>query len=288
MIFQIKSQKIVAAFALVGAVASASAAQVTTTGSFTQLTMGGFYSAGNTFINGLKVNGQVVDVCGGDPTCASAINNPAGVTANLNGLSSVEFGYNSAFRPNTFSFTANTADVAGVGASNEFKLGTVTFTNGGFYPLAFLDFTLTTQSSDSALNNQTFNGRIRLDTNSGIDGGPNTTLAEANAGADYFTVESSSGSTFASLGSVRVYDYNACPPGDPSYPSCNTGSVDVIGHINSLHLDRFANPTGGAFLNSSTTSVLSLVPEPETYAMMLAGLGLISAIARRRRAAQPR
>ncbi|MBK9444109.1 MAG: PEPxxWA-CTERM sorting domain-containing protein [Comamonadaceae bacterium] len=61
-----------------------------------------------------------------------------------------------------------------------------------------------------------------------------------------------------------------------------------MGHINSLHLDSFANPTGGAFLNSSTTSALSLVPEPETYAMLLAGLGLIGTIARRRRAAQRR
>lgn len=288
MIFRSNRKKLVAAFALAGAVASASAVQVTTTGSFTQLTMGGFYDAGHTFVSGLKVNGQAVDICGGDSTCASAINNPAGITANLSGLSSVEFGYNSAFRPNTFAFAANTADVAGVGASNQFKLGTFTFTNGGFYPLAFFDFTLTTQSTDAAFDNKTFSGRIRLDTNSsGTDGGPGIPLAIANAEADYFTLESSAGNTFTSLGSVRVYDYNACPPPGID-PSCNTGSVDLMGHINSLHLDSFANPTGGAFLNSSTTSALSLVPEPETYAMLLAGLGLIGTIARRRRAAQRR
>jgi len=287
MIFQIKSQQIVAAFGLAAVVASASAAQVTTTGSFTQLTMGGFYGVDTTRALGLKVNGQTVDVCGSD-ACASAVNNPANITANLSG-SSVEFGYSTNFRPNTFSFAANTVDVGGVGINNTFKLGTFTFTNGGFYPLAFLDFTLTTQSSDSALNNHTFNGRIRLDTNSaGSDGGPNISQAEANAEADYFTLESSAGNTFTSLGSVRVYDYNACPPGDLSYPSCNTGSVDLMGHINSLHVDSFANPSGGAFLNSSTTSVLSLVPEPETYAMLLAGLGLIGTIARRRRTAQRR
>ena len=280
----IKSKQIGAAFTLAAAVVSASAAQVTTTGSFTQLTMGGFYDAGHTFWGGLKVNGQAVGVCGSDPNCAVAMSNPASITANLGSLSSVEFGYNNTFRPNTFSFTANTADVAGVGASNQFKLGTFTFTNGGFYPLAYFDFTLTTKSSDAALDNKTISGRIRLDTNStDTDGGPGIPLAIANAEADYFTIESSAGDTFTSLGSVRVYDYNACPPGDSSYPNCNSGSVDLMGHINSLHLDGFANPTGGAFLNSSTTSVLSPVPEPETYAMLLAGLGLMGVIAHRRR-----
>ena len=96
------------------------------------------------------------------------MSNPASITASLGGASSVNFGYNSSgSRQNAFSFTGNTADVAGTGASNKFTLGTFTFTNGAFYPLAFLDFTLTTHSSDTALNNHTFSGRIRLDTNNG-------------------------------------------------------------------------------------------------------------------------
>jgi hypothetical protein len=278
-----KPQQMIAAFALTVAVVSANAASVTTTGSFTQLTMGGFASGGSTFANGLRVNGQAIDVCGTDSTCASAISNPTSITTTLSG-SSVAFGYNNTFRPNAFSFTSNTADVAGVGASNQFTLGTFTFTNGGFYPLVFFDFTLTTQSSDAALNNQTFSGRIRLDSNSTqTDPGPGIPLATVLAEADYFTVQSSAGSTLTSMGSARVYDYNFCPAGDLSAPACNIGSVDLIGHINSLHLDSFANPTGGAFINSSTTSALAPVPEPETYALMLAGLGLVGFIARSRR-----
>ncbi|MBK9444344.1 MAG: PEP-CTERM sorting domain-containing protein [Comamonadaceae bacterium] len=39
-------------------------------------------------------------------------------------------------------------------------------------------------------------------------------------------------------------------------------------------------------LDRVSVSAVSSVPEPETYAMMLAGLGLIGTIARRRRAKQ--
>ena len=274
--------KVITAFVLAATVVSANASIVSTTASFSQLTMGGFASPAATYANGLRVNGQAIDVCGGDPTCASAINNPASITAALSG-SSVAFGYDNAFRPNAFSFVGNTADVAGSGASNPFTLGTFNFTNGGFYPIVFFDFTLTTHSSDAALDNHTFSGRIRLESNfSGGDPGEDLPLDIALAEADYFTIQSLAGSTFTSLGSARVYDYRYCPAGDPSYPDCNTGSVDLIGHVNSLHLDSFANPTGGAFLNSSTTSALApAVPAPA--AGWLLGTSLVVVMGRRLR-----
>lgn len=40
---------------------------------------------------------------------------------------------------------------------------------------------------------------------------------------------------------------------------------------------------GGAFQSFSANTLTTAVPEPETYAMMLGGLGLVGAIARRRR-----
>lgn len=279
----LKVLTLVAAAVLAATAASANAVPVSVTANFTQLTMGGFYNGANTYAHQLSVNGAPIDVCGGEPSCTNAMNNPASITASLSG-NSVTFGYDQNLFPsakmNVFSFTGNTADVAGSGPQNPFTLGSFTFTNGMFYPLAFFDFTLTTHSADALYDNHTFTGRIRLDTNS-TNAWWNSTDPEKMAEADYFTVQNSAGSTLTSLGSVRVYDYNICLAGDPSAPACNTGSVDVIGHINSLHLDSFANPTGGAFINSSTTS--TLVPIPA--AAWLLGSGLLGMIGMARRKA---
>ncbi len=265
--------KIIAAFALTASAASVNAALVTVTAEFNQFTMGAFASAAATFNNQLSVNGQSIDVCGGDPLCANAINNPGSISTSLTG-NSVTFGYDQTLFPdalmNEFSFVGNTSDVAGVGLQNQFNLGTFTFTNGMFYPLVFLDFTLTTHSSDAVLDNQVFSGRIRLDSNQAL-----TFPRDPQVEADYFTIQDLAGNTFAALGSARVYDYNFCLAGDSSAPNCNTGSVDVVGHINSLHLDGFANATGGAFLNSSTTSTLNPASVPAPPTAFLIGSGLL-------------
>lgn len=262
--------KIIAAIGLALGSASATAAPVTVTAEFSKLTMGGFYSPEHTFNNQLLVNGTSIDVCGKDPSCANAMSNPSSVTVNLTG-SSVDFGYDNDFTQNAFSFTNHVTEVAGTGLENQFTLGTFTFTNGGFYPQAFFDFTLTTHSADTTLNNHTFAGRIRLDTNS-VGGTPGSTDAKKRAEADYFIVLDMAGNPFTALGSARVYDRNVCPTGVTA-PDCNTGSVDLIGHINSLHLDGLANATGGAFLDSSTTSQLASVPVPT--AVWLFGSGLL-------------
>lgn len=52
-----------------------------------------------------------------------------------------------------------------------------------------------------------------------------------------------------------------------------------------LHVQGFSNGGSESYVNRSTT-VVAPVPEPETYALMLAGLGVVGAVARRKRKQQ--
>jgi len=65
-------------------------------------------------------------------------------------------------------------------------------------------------------------------------------------------------------------------------------SIHSLPHILSLKAYNFAtgNPSSiSAFSDITyTTSLVALIPEPETYAMLVAGLGLLGFLARRRRA----
>lgn len=260
------------ALLLAGFGTNSGAALVTTTAEFTRFTMGGFYSGANAFANQLKINGSAIDICNGDRSCVAALLNPQQISIPIFG-SKVSFGYtNPAAVVNRFSFESTPQEVLGVGADNKFVLGKVTFVNGQFYPLAFIDFVLTTHSIDPLLDNHSIAGSIRLDVNS------TNPVLDPESEADYFTAQDPTGRVLSTLGSVRVYDNWACPAGTPAGVACNTGSVEVVGHINSLHLDYFANPTGGAFLNPSVGASIAPLPEPGTTQLVALSLLLLAAM----------
>ena len=261
------------AFISLAITTTAYSASVTVTAELTRLTMGAFYDSTITYRNQLAVNGANIDICGIDPACTSAIHNPSDISFPISG-NAVSFGYDTARSPgsivNIFRFSNSTQEVRGVGSDNKFKLGSVTFSNGQFYPLAFIDFTLTTHSIDPAFDNHSMSATIRLDVNA------TATPRDPYKEADYFTIQDGGGNILTSLGSVRVFDNFACPTSTPIGVNCNTGSAEIYGHINSLHLDNFANPTGGAFLNPSVTPSISPVPEPASLLMCLLGIFVVS------------
>lgn len=269
--------------ALVFALGGAQAALVSVTAEFTSFQMGGFSSQQTAADAGLSINGtnQVFDA-------AAAFLNPSSVNVATSG-SSLTFAYNTGWltgRDNFFAFDpVAPASVSGTGSGNSFLLGSFNFTNGAFHPLSYINFVFTTHSSDAAFDNLQLAGRVRMDVNQSSLSILDPTVRDrlAREEADYFTLESTTGQTFTSLGSVRVFDTNRCLTADPAAPNCNTGSVNVYGYIDSLHFDRFANATGGAFLDPSVTgAVTSPVPEPGSAALMFAGLA-VAGLARARR-----
>jgi hypothetical protein len=176
-----------------------------------------------------------------------------------------------------------------VAVGQDFKLGTLTFQNGGWYgagnTAAFntptdLGFTLSTVSADGAQFNQTITGTIRLSVNSPF---PNdlTTLGGQEAEADWISLYSSAATV--QFQAFRVFD-DCCKPAGFT----NVGTVDVYAHFGSLDLVDFRNPSGG-FL-TDTNGVLPPVvtpppgvPEPASWALLIAGFGLTGAVQRRRR-----
>lgn len=64
------------------------------------------------------------------------------------------------------------------------------------------------------------------------------------------------------------------------------GAIPGVGSANFIWHDTLSNGSasdGGYALFRSANAIMAPIPEPETYAMLLAGLGLIGTMARRRR-----
>jgi hypothetical protein len=191
---------------------------------------------------------------------------------------------------NLLSFVPATFSNVAVGES--FRLGTLTYQNGfwhggGSTPAqnvpSFFSFNLGTISPDGAQYNQSTSGFITNVVNQVdlpfdyVSTNPTAQLAEADW--IYLTQQGN-----APLGSLRVYD-SCCRPGGFS----SVGSIELWGRFGSLELVELRNPQGGVFtsgigpLDPGTPGGPPGVPEPASWAMLIAGFGLTGAAMRRRR-----
>jgi hypothetical protein len=249
------------------------AAQVTISGGLTtfQSALSPYYTEGNGTLNGAALVR--------DPT-ASTVTYPGSLTpfpqstsiALPAGTQSVSFEYTDQIgtgSPNRVGFEAAAPVTVDVG--QVFKVGTISYTNGFWYPFASVGLRIDVASADAALNGHSFQGSIIVAVSS-----PEPYVPEPESNADYFYLEDASG-PLATLGSVRVYEAHVQPPANPG----NTGTVDLYARIGSLVPVRFDNPSAGAFLSASLDP-LPAVPEPATYALWLGGLALVGWQLRRR------
>ncbi|HEX2542422.1 MAG TPA: PEP-CTERM sorting domain-containing protein [Caldimonas sp.] len=248
--------------ALLGA-AGAAAAPVTVTGGFTSFSTSAGFGMGAATLNGAPL-------C---PTagCSTSLGPVSETFATP--LSSVVFEVIGT-PSNEVRFTpAGPVEVSGTGPSHVFLLGTLLFTNGlGSALDASFGFTLTTHSPAAALDNQTVSDTLRMTvtTNDFAVGTP-----AQNADFVWFMSDITS-----PLGSLRAFELQDSPTGT------NTATAKVFGYIDSLHLSGFADATGGFIDPGIDLQPTAAVPEPETYALMLAGLGLLG-LARARRSVRP-
>ncbi len=169
-----------------------------------------------------------------------------------------------------------------VAVGQQFKLGTLTFQNGSWFGggangaadvSTKLGFRVNTVSASGDIFNQQRTLQLIHTVHAPFPNDPST-FAGQQAAADWVTLYDPL--NLVNLSTFRVYDLGAAPVG-----SSNVGTVDLMGRFGSLDIEGFANPSGG-FLTAGDQP-LAAVPEPSIWALLLSGIGLVGAIARRQR-----
>jgi len=131
--------------------------------------------------------------------------------------------------------------------------------NSGETIYAYQGASATTPTSFlAAITNGTFTANGSL-TNTGLTDGVNA-----------ITLPSSS----------DYYEYNGLRSGEPTFTAYKD---DVANIANWTGHNGSGNPDFSATIPNITAFTVTAVPEPETYALLLAGLGLVSFMARRRK-----
>jgi len=192
--------------------------------------------------------------------------------------------------PNELDFVPSNSSILGFNPksqTDEMLLGQITFANGTWTGDASFGITITATDVLAPHNAYTFNGYIDMVLNTAPAGLTNQAQIAA-LNADFIYLANASNQplldpfTADGIGSVRAYELNN------GIGASNTVTVNLYGTIGSLDPTRFGDLTGGGFLDSSTTDVLSgrvpgtsPVPEPGTIAMV--GTGLLAGVASSRR-----
>ena len=155
----------------------------------------------------------------------------------------------------------------------------MTFTNGIWSGEADFGFSIIANDTTTGVLH-TFTGFVHL----GLT--PNSNTATPDQNADFVYLTNASGTalidplTNATLPSLRAYELADSPNGS------NTVTADLYGVFGSLDPTRFANATGGEFLDKSLTTTpggppTNQVPEPATVVLLLTGLLTMTGLLRK-------